>query len=129
MLDLVDVVVDLRGDLDVLLAFMTCFDDGALGWYAEPAGPICAAVDAVTYRFARLRRIGIDEISYTRGHKYLTVVVAHDCGLLVWTRQDGPGAGRAGSGARPDSPAPPSAQWPSAVWTILTITRTTATAR
>lgn len=31
-----------------------------------------------------LRRIGIDEISYRKGHKYLTVVVDHDSGRLVW---------------------------------------------
>ena len=35
-------------------------------------------------RFADLRRIGIDEISYKRHHKYLTVVVDHDSGRLVW---------------------------------------------
>ena len=35
-------------------------------------------------RYARLRRIGIDEISYKRGYKYLTVVVDHDTGRLVW---------------------------------------------
>jgi transposase len=45
---------------------------------------VCADVDAVTDRLAGLRRIGIDEISYKRGHKYLTVVVDHDRGLLVW---------------------------------------------
>lgn len=39
-----------------------------------------AAVDA----FAGLRKIGIDEISYKKGHKYLTVVVDHDSGRLVW---------------------------------------------
>ncbi|QSE86693.1 ISL3 family transposase (plasmid) [Rhodococcus koreensis] len=33
---------------------------------------------------AGLRRIGIDEISYKKGHKYLTVVVDHDSGRLVW---------------------------------------------
>ncbi|TWG98333.1 transposase [Nocardioides sp. J9] len=33
---------------------------------------------------AGLRRIGIDEISYKRNHKYLTVVVDHDTGRLVW---------------------------------------------
>jgi len=27
-----------------------------------------------------LRRIGIDEISYRKGHRYLTVVVDHDTG-------------------------------------------------
>ena len=35
-------------------------------------------------RWADLRRIGIDEISYKRGHKYLTVVVDHDSGYLIW---------------------------------------------
>jgi transposase len=34
--------------------------------------------------FEGLRRIGIDEISYRRGHKYLTVVVHHDSERLVW---------------------------------------------
>ena len=31
-----------------------------------------------------LTRIGIDETSYRRGHRYLTVVVCHDTGRLVW---------------------------------------------
>jgi transposase len=31
-----------------------------------------------------LTRIGIDEISYRRGHRYLTVVVDHGSGRLVW---------------------------------------------
>lgn len=31
-----------------------------------------------------LRRIGIDEVSYRKGQKYLTVVVDHDTGRLVW---------------------------------------------
>ncbi len=35
-------------------------------------------------RFAGLRRIGIDEISYKQGHRYLTIVVDHDSGRLVW---------------------------------------------
>jgi transposase len=34
----------------------------------------------------RLRRIGIDEISYRRGHRYLVVVVDHDSRRLVWAR-------------------------------------------
>jgi transposase len=36
-----------------------------------------------------LRRIGIDEIAHRKGHRYLTVVVDHDTGRLVWA-----GAGR-----------------------------------
>jgi transposase len=41
---------------------------------------------------AGLTRIGIDEISYKRRHKYLTVVVDHDSGRLVWAS---PGRDRA----------------------------------
>lgn len=37
-------------------------------------------VDALT----GLERIGIDEISHRRGQRYLTVVVDHDTGRLVW---------------------------------------------
>jgi transposase len=33
---------------------------------------------------AGLRRIGVDEVSYKRGHKYIVVVVDHDTGRLVW---------------------------------------------
>jgi transposase len=43
-----------------------------------------ADIDARVDRFAGLRRIGIDEISYKRGFSYLTVVVDHDSGRLVW---------------------------------------------
>jgi len=41
-------------------------------------------VDAHCDRLAGLRRIGIDEISYKKGHKYLMVVVDHDTRALVW---------------------------------------------
>lgn len=49
-------------------------------------------VDALGDRLEGLRRIGIDEISYKRGHRYLTVVVCHDTGRLVWAA---PGRDRA----------------------------------
>lgn len=39
---------------------------------------------ASTDRLAGLRRIGIDELSYKKGHKYVTCVVDHDTGRLVW---------------------------------------------
>src|SRR5690606_8341598 len=35
-------------------------------------------------RLDGLRRIGIDEVAYRKGHRYLTVVVDHDTGRLVW---------------------------------------------
>ena len=47
-----------------------------------------AEVEAKVDRLDGLRRIGIDEISYKRGHRYLIVVVDHDTGALVWA---GPG--------------------------------------
>lgn len=43
-------------------------------------------------RFEGVRRIGIDEISYKKGHKYLIVVVDHDTGALLWAA---PGRDRA----------------------------------
>jgi transposase len=51
-------------------------------------GAIIARVSAeklaATDPLAGLRRIGIDEVSYKKGHKYLVVVVDHDSGNLVW---------------------------------------------
>ena len=51
-------------------------------------GQICARVAAEAQRevdlLAGLRRIGIDEISHRTGQRYLTVVVCHDTGRLVW---------------------------------------------
>jgi len=47
---------------------------------AERAG----AID----RLAGLRRIGIDEISYRKGQRYLMVVTCHDTGRLVWAGKD-----------------------------------------
>ena len=49
-------------------------------------------VEATIDRLGGLRRIGIDEISYKRGHRYLIVVVDHDTGRLVWA---GPGRSEA----------------------------------
>lgn len=45
---------------------------------------VWADTEAMRDRFADLSRLGIDEISYKRGHRYLTVVVDHDSGRLVW---------------------------------------------
>lgn len=39
-------------------------------------------------RLSGLRRVGIDEISYRKGHRYLLVVVDHDTGRLVWAGKD-----------------------------------------
>ncbi len=45
---------------------------------------VFADVEASVDRLEGLRRIGIDEISYKRGHRYLTVVVDHDRRRLIW---------------------------------------------
>lgn len=45
---------------------------------------VLADIDANVDRFDGLSRIGIDEISYKRGHRYLCVVLDHDTGRLVW---------------------------------------------
>lgn len=53
-------------------------------------GGICARVEASLEeadgrgRFDGLRSIGVDETSYKKGHKYMTVVVDHDRGRVVW---------------------------------------------
>ena len=51
-------------------------------------GSIIARVSAeklaATDPLAGLKRIGIDEVSYKKGHKYLVIVVDHDSGRLVW---------------------------------------------
>lgn len=45
---------------------------------------VSADIEARVDRLAGLRRIGIDEISYKKGHRYLTVVVDHDARRLIW---------------------------------------------
>jgi transposase len=49
-------------------------------------------IEASVDRLEGLRRIGIDEISYKRSHRYLIVVVDHDTGDLAWA---GPGRSEA----------------------------------
>jgi transposase len=45
---------------------------------------VWAEVEVMTDPFDGLTRIGIDEISYKRGHLYLTIVIDHATGRLVW---------------------------------------------
>jgi transposase len=42
---------------------------------------------ALPSRFDGLIRIGIDETSYKKGHKYMTVIVNHDTGHLIWAKK------------------------------------------
>lgn len=55
----------------------------------KSVGGICERVynrldAAAGDRFDGLVRIGIDETSYKKGHKYMTVVLNHDTGRVVW---------------------------------------------
>lgn len=45
---------------------------------------VAAEAEAKTDRFAGVTRIGIDEVSYRKGHRYLVVVADHDTGRLLW---------------------------------------------
>ncbi len=45
---------------------------------------VCAEAQRDVDLLAGLRRIGIDEISHRKGHRYLRIVVDHDTGRLVW---------------------------------------------
>jgi transposase len=48
---------------------------------------VWAEIEASGDRLEGLRRIGIDEISYKRGLRYLTVIVDHDSRRLVWVAE------------------------------------------
>jgi transposase len=45
---------------------------------------VSADIEANVDRLAGLSRIGIDEISYKKGHRYLIIVVDHDTRRLIW---------------------------------------------
>lgn len=57
-----------------------------IGWRTVGSiiGRVMAEIDAQVDRLDGLTRIGIDEVSYKKGQNYLTVVVDHDTGRLVW---------------------------------------------
>ena len=90
--------------------FTTAFEDTAAWLACHAALTVLAVLLRITWRsvsaivirvvaeaagkrdrLAGLRRIGIDEISYRKGQRYLLCVVNHDTGRLVWAgknRQD-----------------------------------------
>jgi transposase len=61
-----------------------------IGWHT--VGSITRRVqkyleDAAPSRFDNLEQIGIDETSYKKGHKYMTVIVNHKTGHLIWAKK------------------------------------------
>lgn len=47
---------------------------------------VCASAKAAQPPLEGVTRIGIDEVSYRKGHRYLTIVVDHDTGRLLWAQ-------------------------------------------
>jgi transposase len=47
---------------------------------------VSTAMRAVRSPLSDLRKIGIDEVAYRKGHRYLTIVVDHETGRLVWAQ-------------------------------------------
>jgi transposase len=85
----------LTRDLDDLLAWLATRMDKTsvarlcrVSW--RTVGRACARVVAAELdpgRLDGLFRIGVDEISWRKHHKYLTLVVDHDRGVVVWGAQ------------------------------------------
>jgi transposase len=76
-----------RTDMTTVASLMRC------SWEAVQA--IAARVTAEKLDTARLDglvRIGVDEISYRRGHQYLTIVADHDRARVVWVAKGKRGA-------------------------------------
>ena len=57
----------------------------------DTVGPIISRVEKElsknTSPFDNLVNIGIDETSYKKGHKYITIVVNHDTNTVVWVHK------------------------------------------
>ncbi|TPF91634.1 ISL3 family transposase [Bifidobacterium sp. UTBIF-78] len=59
----------------------------------KSVGPVCKRVaddlraEQGAGLFDGLRSIGVDETSYRKGHRYMTVVVDHDRGRVVWMHE------------------------------------------
>lgn len=85
----------LTRDFDDLLAWLATRMDKTsiarlcrVSW--RTVGRACARVVATELdpgRLDGLFRIGVDEISWRRHHKYLTLVVDHDRGVVIWGAQ------------------------------------------
>jgi transposase len=76
-----------RCDLTTVATLMRC------SWAAVHAIAQRVVADHIdTGRLQGLYRIGVDEISYRKGHNYLTVVADHDTGRVVWVAKGKRGA-------------------------------------
>jgi transposase len=56
--------------------------------YQPPARVLCCGSSTpANDLLAELTRIGIDEMAYRKGQRYLTVIVDHGTGRLVWAAE------------------------------------------
>jgi transposase len=87
--DFEDVVTWLvqRTDMTAVAALMRC---SWAGVHAMAGRVVAEHIDAG--RLDGLYRIGVDEISYRRGHQYLTIVADHDQARVVWVAKGKRGA-------------------------------------
>lgn len=69
------------------LSVVTVFLRLAWRTVADIVARVVADGKATNDLLTGLTRIGIDEIAYRKGHRYLTVVVDHRTGRLVWAAQ------------------------------------------
>jgi transposase len=69
------------------LSVLTVFLRVAWRTVADIVARVVADGRETTDMLAGLSRIGIDEISYRKGHRYLTIVIDHDAGRLVWAAE------------------------------------------
>lgn len=84
-------------DFDITVAWMAkCLSKSAISQYMRiswaTVGRCISRVREyvepdIFKRFAFLRRIGVDETSYSKGHRYITTVVDHDTNTVVWVAE------------------------------------------
>ena len=61
-----------------------------IGWHTvgSIANRVQKSLEEVeTNRFDDLVKIGIDETSYKKGHKYMAVIINHETGHLIWAKK------------------------------------------
>jgi transposase len=74
---------------------------------------VVAELAGTADRLDGLRKIGIDEIAYRKGHRYLLAVTDHETGRLAWAAE---GRNAAGLLRCSRGPPPTWSSWPAA-WT------------
>src|SRR5665811_65877 len=80
-------VREMSGSSNMALTAVTVFLRLSWRTVAAIVARVVQDLSGKTDQLDGLTRIGIDEISYRKGHRYLTCVVDHDTGRLVWAHE------------------------------------------